>query len=61
LSSAVYVDFHPVFRIVDLATSEDWRYEGFYTLKVIAVTDLPENPPRWFTDEEIIKYNNMNQ
>ena len=55
------IDFHPVFRIVDLATGEDFVYKGFYMVRVIAVTDSPTNPPRWFTEEEIVKYNNMNQ
>jgi len=56
----VAVALHPVFRVVDLATGEDFIYEDFYTLKVIAITDSPEIEPRWFTEEEIAKYNNMN-
>ena len=55
------VGFYPVFRVVDLATGKDFIYDGFYTLKVIAVTDSPTNEPRWFTEEEIVRYNNMNQ
>jgi len=54
-------DFYPVFRVVDLATGKDFIYDGFYTLKVVAVTDSPANEPRWFSDDEIVKYNNMNQ
>jgi len=47
--------------VVDLATGKDFIYDGFYTLKVVAVTDSPANEPRWFSDDEIVKYNNMNQ
>jgi len=54
-------DFYPVFRVVDLATGEDFIYEEQYMLKVIAVTDSPTNPPRWFSQDEIIRFNNMNQ
>jgi len=44
-----------------MATGEEFIYKGFYTLKVIAVTDSPTEPPQWFTEEEIERYNNMNQ
>jgi len=54
------VDFYPLFRVVDLAAGVDFVYEGPYTLKVIAITDSPLNEPQWFTEEEIIRYNNMN-
>jgi len=57
----VNVAFYPAFRVVDLATGKDFVYKGFYMLKVVAVTDSPTNSPRWFTEEEIVKYNNMNQ
>jgi len=55
------VDFYPVFRVFDLATGKDFIYKGFYTLKVIAVTDSPTDEPHWFTEDEIYKYNNMNK
>jgi len=55
------VALHPVFLVVDLATGEDFIYEDFYMLKVIAITDWPENAPRWFTEDEIVRYNNLNQ
>lgn len=60
-AASFFVDFYPVFRVVDLATGEDFIYKGYYTLKVIAVTDSPTNSPQWFTEEEIVRYNNMNQ
>ena len=60
LKCYVIVDFYPLFRVVDLAAGVDFVYEGPYTLKVIAITDSPLNEPQWFTEEEIIRYNNMN-
>ena len=52
--------FYPVFQVRDLATGEQNIWRGNYTLKVIGGGKGGINNIRRFTDEEIIKYNNLN-
>jgi len=55
-SIAVLVDFHPVFKLLDLATGKISQFHGKYTLKIVGGGETYQSITD-YTEEEQIKYN----
>ena len=51
--------FYPSFLLVDMASGEKRKFDGKYSLKIVAITASLSSNAIYFTDEEILYYNNL--